>query len=82
MLKRNAQSRRLVVDTGLHSKGREQAIKYSLENEESEASITTEIERHSRTALFYKIGQLKIMERKRHKIKWENNLISKIPRKV
>jgi uncharacterized protein (DUF885 family) len=37
-----------VVDTGLHSKGwtREQAIKYSLENEESEASITTEIERY------------------------------------
>ena len=59
---------RLVVDTGLHSKGwtREQAIKYSLENEaESEASITTEIERYMAIpgqALSYKIGQLKIME--------------------
>ena len=40
---------RLVVDTGLHTKGwtREQAIKYSLENEaESEASIIAEIERY------------------------------------
>jgi uncharacterized protein (DUF885 family) len=59
---------RLVVDTGLHSKGwtREQAIKYSLENEaESEAGITTEIERYMAIpgqALSYKIGQLKIME--------------------
>ncbi|MFT5254215.1 MAG: hypothetical protein ACI87N_003282, partial [Flavobacteriales bacterium] len=59
---------RLVVDTGLHSKGwtREQAIKYSLENEaESEASITTEIERYMAIpgqALSYKIGQLKIMQ--------------------
>jgi len=59
---------RLVVDTGLHSKGwtREQAIKYSLENEaESEASITTEVERYMAIpgqALSYKIGQLKIME--------------------
>jgi uncharacterized protein (DUF885 family) len=59
---------RLVVDTGLHSKGwtREQAIKYSLENEaESEASITTEIERYMAIpgqALSYKIGQLKILE--------------------
>jgi uncharacterized protein (DUF885 family) len=38
---------RLVVDTGLHSKGwtREQAIKFSMDNEaESEAGITTEIE--------------------------------------
>jgi uncharacterized protein (DUF885 family) len=52
---------RLVVDTGLHSKGwtREQAIKYSLENEaESEASITTEIERYMAIpgqALSYKL---------------------------
>ena len=59
---------RLVVDTGMHSKGwtREQAIKYSLENEaESEASITVEIERYMAIpgqALSYKIGQLKIME--------------------
>jgi uncharacterized protein (DUF885 family) len=59
---------RLVVDTGLHSKGwtREQAIKYSLVNEaESEASIIPEIERYMAIpgqALSYKIGQLKIME--------------------
>nr|WP_315155351.1 DUF885 domain-containing protein [uncultured Flavobacterium sp.] len=59
---------RLVVDTGLHSKGwtREQAIKYSLENEaESEASIIAEIERYMAIpgqALSYKMGQLKIME--------------------
>lgn len=59
---------RLVVDTGMHSKGwtREQAIKYSLENEaESEASITVEIERYMAIpgqALSYKIGQLKILE--------------------
>ncbi|WP_295337480.1 DUF885 family protein [Flavobacterium sp.] len=59
---------RLVVDTGLHSKGwtREQAIQYSLENEaESEASIIAEIERYMAIpgqALSYKIGQLKIME--------------------
>ncbi|MEW7280429.1 DUF885 domain-containing protein [Aquimarina sp. 2201CG1-2-11] len=57
---------RLVVDTGLHSKGwtREQAIQYSLDNEaESEASITSEIERYMANpgqALSYKIGQLKI----------------------
>ena len=59
---------RLVVDTGIHSKGwtREQAIKYSLENEaESEASIIAEIERYMAIpgqALSYKIGQLKIIE--------------------
>ena len=59
---------RLVVDTGLHSKGwtREQAIKYSLANEaESEATIIPEIERYMAIpgqALSYKIGQLKIME--------------------
>jgi uncharacterized protein (DUF885 family) len=62
---------RLVVDTGLHSKGwtREQAIKYSLENEaESEASIISEVERYMAIpgqALSYKIGQLKIMELRR-----------------
>ncbi|MBT8272724.1 MAG: DUF885 domain-containing protein [Bacteroidia bacterium] len=59
---------RLVVDTGLHSKGwtREQAIQYSLDNEaESEASIISEIERYMAMpgqALSYKIGQLKIRE--------------------
>jgi uncharacterized protein (DUF885 family) len=59
---------RLVVDTGLHSKGwtREQAVKFSLENEaESEASIISEVERYMAIpgqALSYKIGQLKIME--------------------
>ncbi len=59
---------RLVVDTGLHSKGwtREQAIQYSLDNEaESEASIVSEIERYMAMpgqALSYKIGQIKIRE--------------------
>ncbi|WP_452225843.1 DUF885 domain-containing protein [Lacinutrix cladophorae] len=59
---------RLVVDTGIHVKGwtREQAIQYSLDNEaESEASITSEIERYMANpgqALSYKIGQLKIRE--------------------
>ena len=59
---------RLVVDTGLHSKGwtREQAIQYSLENEaEPEASVISEIERYMANpgqALSYKIGQLKILE--------------------
>ncbi|WP_033961357.1 DUF885 domain-containing protein [Psychroserpens jangbogonensis] len=59
---------RLVVDTGIHTKGwsREKAIKYSLTNEaESKASITSEIERYMANpgqALSYKIGQLKILE--------------------
>ncbi len=59
---------RLVVDTGMHTKGwtREQAIKYSMENEaEPEASIVAEIERYMAIpgqALSYKIGQLKIRE--------------------
>jgi uncharacterized protein (DUF885 family) len=59
---------RLVVDTGIHTKGwtREQAIKYSLENEaESEEGITTEIERYMAIpgqALSYKTGQMKILE--------------------
>ncbi|MSP85415.1 MAG: DUF885 domain-containing protein [Flavobacteriaceae bacterium] len=67
---------RLVVDTGIHTKGwtREQAIQYSLENEaESEASITPEIERYMAIpgqALSYKIGQLKIIElRKKAEVK-------------
>ncbi|RWX03614.1 DUF885 domain-containing protein [Flavobacterium cerinum] len=59
---------RLVVDTGIHTKGwtREQAIKYSMENEaEPEESIVAEIERYMAIpgqALSYKIGQLKILE--------------------
>ena len=59
---------RLVVDTGIHNLGwtREQAIKYSLENEaESEAGITAEIERYMAIpgqALSYKMGQMKILE--------------------
>ena len=59
---------RLVVDTGMHTKGwtREQAIKYSLENEaESEEGITAEIERYMAIpgqALSYKMGQMKILE--------------------
>ncbi len=59
---------RLVVDTGLHSKGwtREQAIQYSLDNEaETEASIISEIERYMimpGQALSYKIGQIKIRQ--------------------
>ncbi len=63
---------RLVVDTGIHSKGwtREQAIAYSLNNEaETEANITAEIERYMAIpgqALSYKIGQLKILDL-RHK---------------
>ena len=58
---------RLVVDSGIHSKDwtREQAIQYSLDNEaESEASITSEIERYMAMpgqALSYKVGQLKIL---------------------
>ena len=59
---------RLVVDTGMHAKGwsREKAIQFSLDHEaESEASITSEIERYMVApgqALSYKIGQLKILE--------------------
>lgn len=59
---------RLVVDTGMHTKGwtREEAIQYCLENEaESEAGIISEIERYMANpgqALSYKIGQLKIRE--------------------
>ena len=59
---------RLVVDTGMHTKGwtREEAINYSIENEAASiASITSEIERYMAIpgqALSYKIGQLKIIE--------------------
>ena len=81
---------RLVVDTGLHSKGwtREQAIKYSLANEaESEASIIPEIERYMAIpgqALSYKIGQLKITElRKKAETKMGKNFdIKKFHEKV
>jgi uncharacterized protein (DUF885 family) len=58
---------RLVVDTGMHSKGwtREQAISFSLENEGlSEDRITAEIERYMAIpgqALSYKAGQLEIL---------------------
>ncbi|KGM57551.1 hypothetical protein N799_05705 [Lysobacter arseniciresistens ZS79] len=59
---------RLVVDTGLHSKGwtREQVIEYMLENSaESETQATAEAERYMAIpgqALAYKIGELKIQE--------------------
>ncbi len=59
---------RLVVDVGMHLKGwtREQAIKFSTDNEaESESEVTGEIERYMAIpgqALAYKIGQLKILE--------------------
>lgn len=68
---------RLVVDTGLHSKGwtREQAIQYSLDHEaEGEESIIAEIERYMAIpgqALSYKVGQLKILELRKFV---ENNL--------
>lgn len=59
---------RLVVDTGLHTKGwtREQVIKYMLDNSaESETQSTAEAERYMAIpgqALAYKIGELKIQE--------------------
>jgi uncharacterized protein (DUF885 family) len=59
---------RLVIDVGIHAKGwtREQAIKYSLENEpQTEQVITAEVERYMAwpgQALAYKIGELKIKE--------------------
>ncbi|MDQ3494810.1 MAG: DUF885 family protein [Pseudomonadota bacterium] len=59
---------RLVVDTGLHSKGwtREQVIKYMLDNSaESETQAIAEAERYMAIpgqALAYKIGELKIQE--------------------
>ena len=59
---------RLVVDTGLHSKGwtREQVIAYMLENSaESRTQATAEAERYMAIpgqALAYKIGALKIRE--------------------
>ncbi|MGI4835405.1 MAG: DUF885 domain-containing protein [Janthinobacterium lividum] len=59
---------RLVVDTGLHSRGmsREDAIKYMMANEPlDEAGVTAEIERYMAIpgqALSYKVGALKIKE--------------------
>ncbi|MEJ1095950.1 MULTISPECIES: DUF885 family protein [unclassified Pseudoxanthomonas] len=59
---------RLVVDTGLHSKGwtREQVIAYMLENSaESDTQATAEAERYMAIpgqALAYKMGELKIKE--------------------
>jgi len=59
---------RLVVDTGIHTKGwtKEQAIAYSMENMPvTEANATVAIERYMvrpGQALSYKIGELKIKE--------------------
>ena len=59
---------RLVVDSGMHSKGwtRERAIQYSLDHEAaSEDGIIAEIERYMAwpgQALSYKVGQLRIRE--------------------
>ena len=76
---------RLVVDTGMHSKGwtREQAIQYSLDNEAAGLdNITSEIERYMAIpgqALSYKIGQLKILElRKKAETKMGKNFNIKI----
>jgi uncharacterized protein (DUF885 family) len=57
---------RLVVDTGLHTKGwsREQAIEYMLDNSSmAEFDVVSEVERYIVTpaqALGYKVGQLRI----------------------
>ena len=62
---------RLVVDTGIHSKGwtREQAIKYMLDNSSlSETEITSEVERYIAIpgqATGYKIGALTIQRLRR-----------------
>jgi uncharacterized protein (DUF885 family) len=59
---------RLVVDTGLHSKGwsREQAIAYMLDNSSmAESDVTSEVERYivnPGQALGYKVGQLRITQ--------------------
>ena len=59
---------RLVVDTGIHSKGwtREQGIRYMLDNSGlSETEVVSEVERYIAIpgqALAYKTGQLKILE--------------------
>jgi uncharacterized protein (DUF885 family) len=59
---------RLVVDTGIHSKGwtRDQAIQYMLANSSmGKTDATAEVERYiaiPSQALAYKVGQLKILE--------------------
>jgi len=59
---------RLVVDTGLHSKGwtRDQAIAYMLDNSAmSKTDVIAEVERYiamPAQALAYKTGQMKITE--------------------
>ncbi|WP_035560556.1 DUF885 domain-containing protein [Hymenobacter sp. IS2118] len=71
---------RLVVDTGLHSRGmtREEAIKYMMDNEAiSEDGAVAEIERYMAIpgqALSYKTGALKIQELR---AKYEKQLGSK-----
>jgi len=61
---------RLVIDTGIHSKGwtREQSIQYMLDNSSrGQSNVVAEVERYIATpaqALAYKIGQLKIRELK------------------
>ena len=76
---------RLVVDTGIHNEGwtREQAVKYSLDNEaEGEAGIIAEIERYMAIpgqALSYKMGQLKILElRKKAQTKMKDKFDIKV----
>jgi uncharacterized protein (DUF885 family) len=62
---------RLVVDTGLHSKGwtREQAIRYMLDNSTlAESDVVSEVERYIAApgqALGYKIGDLRIQQLRR-----------------
>jgi len=62
---------RLVVDTGLHSKGwtREQAVRYMLDNSSmAESDVRAEVDRYivmPAQALGYKIGQLEISELRR-----------------
>ncbi|MCP3729312.1 DUF885 domain-containing protein, partial [Sphingomonas sp. MG17] len=63
---------RLVVDTGIHSKGwtKEQAVKFMLDNTAlSAANIDAEVNRYISwpgQALGYKLGELKIRELRKH----------------